>query len=144
MPEKPASYLGLTPSLWASWVPFGLNAQHPNNFGEVFRAAWENRGQAGYAWRILNQGCCDGCALGTTGLSDWTLKGPHLCNIRLRLLRMNTQPAFDPAVTAYSIPRTNARAARTGRGRGATGWPTPWASCSSAVWAISGAGGAIS
>lgn len=100
MPEKPASFLGLTPSLWASWVPFGLNAQHPNNFGEVFRAAWENREQAGYAWRILNQGCCDGCALGTTGMKDWTLKGAHLCNIRLRLLRMNTQPAFDPAMLA--------------------------------------------
>ena len=29
---------------------------------------WENRDSAGYAWRILSEGVCDGCALGTTGL----------------------------------------------------------------------------
>lgn len=84
-----------TPQNWASWIPFGWGEQHPNNFAEVFRALWENRDQAGYAWRILTEGVCDGCALGTTGLKDWTLDGVHLCNIRLRLLRLNTQPALD-------------------------------------------------
>ena len=39
------------------------------------RVAWENRDQLPFAWRILNQGICDGCALGTTGLRDWTLDG---------------------------------------------------------------------
>ena len=85
----------INPSLWASWKPFGIGEQHPNNFGEVARAIWENRDQAGYAWRIISKGVCDGCALGVAGLHDWTLDGPHLCNIRLRLLRLNTMGALD-------------------------------------------------
>jgi molybdopterin-dependent oxidoreductase alpha subunit len=89
---------GPTPSNWASWKPFGIGEQHPNNFGEVGRAIWENRDQAAYAWRILSQGVCDGCALGTKGLRDWTIDGIHLCNVRLRLLRLNTMPAMDEAV----------------------------------------------
>ena len=84
----------------ASLKPFGIGEQRPNNFGEVTRAIWENRDQAGYAWRILNDGVCDGCALGTKGMRDWTIDGVHLCNVRLRLLRMNTMPAFDPALLA--------------------------------------------
>ena len=79
-----------TPSNWASWKPFGIGEQRPNNFKEVFRAGWENRDQARFATRILRDGVCDGCALGTRGLRDWTLPGVHLCNIRLRLLRLNT------------------------------------------------------
>src|ERR687891_2279896 len=86
-----------TPSLWASPKPFGLGEQRPNNYREVLRAAWENRDQAAYAWRILREGVCDGCALGTTGLRDWTLDGIHLCDVRLRLLRLKTMPAADPA-----------------------------------------------
>ncbi len=87
-----------TPSNWASLKPFGIGEQRPNNFAEVFRAAWENRDQAAYAKRILTDGVCDGCALGTKGLHDWTLDGIHLCNIRLRLLRLNTMGALDPSV----------------------------------------------
>ena len=87
-------------SLRASWKPFGIGEQRPNNFREVTRAAWENRDQASYAWRILNQGVCDGCALGTKGMRDWTVDGVHLCNIRLRLLRLNTMRALDPAQLA--------------------------------------------
>jgi molybdopterin-dependent oxidoreductase alpha subunit len=92
------------PSLWASWKPFGIGEQHPNNFGEVARAIWENRDQAGYAWRIISQGVCDGCALGVAGLHDWTLEGPHLCNIRLRLLRLNTMGPLDPNLLADIEP----------------------------------------
>lgn len=88
----------INPQLWAGRVPFGIGQQRPNNYVELWRALRENRDQLGYAWRILNQGVCDGCALGTHGLRDWTLDGIHLCNIRLRLLRLNTMPAFDPAV----------------------------------------------
>src|SRR5918992_1723501 len=87
-----------TPSIWASFKPLGIGEQRPNNYGEVVRAAWENRDRAGYAWRILSQGVCDGCALGTTGLRDWTIEGVHLCNVRLRLLRLNTMGALDPSV----------------------------------------------
>ncbi len=86
------------PRHWASWKPFGIGEQRPNNYLEVFRAAWENRDDLGRAWRILNEGVCDGCALGTKGLQDWTLSGPHLCNIRLRLLRLNTMPPLEPSV----------------------------------------------
>ncbi len=86
------------PSLWASWKPFGIGEQRPNNYWEIARAVWENRDSLGYAWRILTRGACDGCALGTSGLRDWTLQGIHLCNIRLRLLRLNTMPALDPAL----------------------------------------------
>ena len=87
-----------TPSHWASWKPFGIGEQYPNNYWEVFRAIWMNLDQLPYAWEILNQGVCDGCALGTTGMKDWTVEGIHVCNVRLRLLRMNTMPAFDPQV----------------------------------------------
>jgi hypothetical protein len=86
---------GWAPEFWASLKPFGLGEQHPNNFLEIFRAVWENRDQLTYAFRVLNEGVCDGCALGTNGLKDWTVTGIHLCNIRLRLLRLNTIPALD-------------------------------------------------
>lgn len=87
-----------TPSNWASLKPFGIGEQRPNNYTELFRAYRENRDELGFAWRILNEGVCDGCALGTSGMTDWTLKGVHLCNIRLRLLRLNTMPALGEAV----------------------------------------------
>jgi anaerobic selenocysteine-containing dehydrogenase len=92
------------PSIWASWKPFGVGEQYPNNYWEVLRAVWENRDQLPYAWSILNQGVCDGCSLGTTGMKDWTLEGIHLCNVRLRLLRLNTMPAFDPQILADVSP----------------------------------------
>ena len=84
---------GWDPGTWATRVPL----THLDNFGEVFRAGWENRDRPGYAWRILTGGVCDGCALGCSGMEDWTVEGVHLCNVRLRLLRLNTVPAADPA-----------------------------------------------
>ena len=84
------------PSIWASLKPFGLGEQYPNNYWEGLRTVWVNRDQLPYAWKILNRGVCDGCSLGTTGMKDWTLEGFHLCNVRMRLLRLNTMPAFDP------------------------------------------------
>ena len=91
-----------TPSNWASLKPFGIGEQRPNNYSEVFRAARENRHAAGYAWRILTEGVCDGCALGTSGLHDWTIDGTHLCNIRLRLLSLNTLGPLDPAAAGLA------------------------------------------
>ncbi len=85
---------GLAPELWASRLPL----THLENFQEILRALWENRDSLGYAWRILRDGVCDGCALGTSGLEDWTVHGVHLCNVRLRLLRLNTLPPLDPKV----------------------------------------------
>jgi molybdopterin-dependent oxidoreductase alpha subunit len=66
----------------------------------MLKVAWDNRDALPLAWRILNDGVCDGCALGTSGLSDWTIPGTHLCMVRLELLRLNTAPALDPAVLA--------------------------------------------
>jgi molybdopterin-dependent oxidoreductase alpha subunit len=80
---------------WVSLVPYGLHEQHPNAFKDIAETIWENRDQLGFAWRILNNGCCDGCSLGTTGMHDWTMKGIHLCQLRLRLLRLNTMPAMN-------------------------------------------------
>ncbi|MFP6616738.1 MAG: molybdopterin-dependent oxidoreductase, partial [Candidatus Hydrogenedentota bacterium] len=65
---------------------------------EFVHAIKANRKELGYAWRILSDGVCDGCALGTTGMTDWTLDGVHLCNIRLRLLELNTMGALDEKV----------------------------------------------
>lgn len=95
------------PRLWASLKPFGIGEQHPNNFKEIGRALWENRTRPRYAWRIINQGVCDGCALGVAGLHDWTMEGVHLCNIRLRLLRLNTIGPFDPKVLKDVSPLQN-------------------------------------
>ncbi|WP_299429307.1 FdhF/YdeP family oxidoreductase [uncultured Meiothermus sp.] len=86
---------GWSPETWVSLRPLGTGLQKPNNFLEVFRALGENADNLGYAWRILRDGVCDGCALGTSGLKDWTIDGLHLCNIRLRLLRLNTMGPLD-------------------------------------------------
>jgi molybdopterin-dependent oxidoreductase alpha subunit len=80
---------------WVSLVPYGLNQQHPNNYKDILDALWENKDSLGYAWRVLRDGCCDGCSLGTSGMHDWTMKGVHLCAVRLALLRFNTMPAMD-------------------------------------------------
>ena len=80
---------------WVSLVPYGLHEQHPNAYKDILQTIWENRDSLGYAWRILHNGCCDGCALGTTGMRDWTMDGIHLCAVRLQLLRLNTMPAMD-------------------------------------------------
>jgi molybdopterin-dependent oxidoreductase alpha subunit len=101
---------GWDPRLWVSLKPFGVGEQHPNNFQEIALAIRENRHNLGYAWRILNEGVCDGCALGTTGMRDWTIDGIHLCNIRLRLLRLNTMPAFDSRILADVAPLMRMRA----------------------------------
>jgi hypothetical protein len=87
-------------SSWAGLSPNGLGQQKPNHFAEIFKVIWENRTRLDYAWKILSKGVCDGCALGVSGLKDWTVPGPHVCTIRLSLLRMNTMPALDPKVLA--------------------------------------------
>src|SRR5690242_12654019 len=80
---------------WVSLVPYGLNEQHPNAYKDILDTIWENHDSLGYAWRILRDGCCDGCSLGTSGMHDWTMEGVHLCALRLKLLRLNTMPAMD-------------------------------------------------
>jgi molybdopterin-dependent oxidoreductase alpha subunit len=82
---------------WASLSPTGLRETKPRHFREMARIAWENRSELPFAWRILTRGVCDGCALGTTGMRDWTIEGTHLCMVRLELLSLNTMGALDPA-----------------------------------------------
>ena len=81
-------------------VPFGLGAQKPHHILEMFEVMWENRDALGYAWNILNKGVCDGCSLGPRGLRDDVIEGTHLCTTRLKLLRLNTMPAFAPVDVA--------------------------------------------
>ncbi len=83
---------------------FGLHKQKPRHFRDMFRIVWENRDQLPFAWRILRDGVCDGCALGTSGLKDWTLEGTHLCMVRLELMRLNTAAALDPAALQDVAP----------------------------------------
>ncbi len=84
------------PSLWASFIPMGLGKVKPHHIRDTLKVVWENKDQLPYAYRILTQGVCDGCALGVSGLRDQTLTGPHLCTTRLNVLRLNTMPAIDP------------------------------------------------
>ena len=77
---------------------FGIGQQKPHHYREMVRVAWQNRDQLPFAWRILKDGVCDGCALGTSGLSDWTIPGVHLCMVRLELMRLNTAPPLDPSL----------------------------------------------
>ena len=90
---------------------FGLRQQKPRHYRDMLRIVWENRDQLPFAWRILRNGVCDGCALGTSGLSDWTLNGTHLCMVRLELMRLNTAPALDPAQLVDVRPLATASSA---------------------------------
>ena len=80
-----SSHQVTTPRSWRDFVPFGVGAVKPNHFRDMGRIVWENRDNLPYAWKVLSQGVCDGCALGVAGLHDWTMKGPHLCMTRLNL-----------------------------------------------------------
>lgn len=88
---------GWNPKSWVSLRPFGVGEEKPHHFRDMARVLWQNRDELEYGMRILRDGVCDGCALGTTGIHDWTLDGVHLCTIRLELLRLNTMGALDPA-----------------------------------------------
>ncbi len=128
---------GWNPRLWAGWRPNGVGEQKPNHYASMARAAWANRRHPLYAWRVLTRGSCDGCALGVTGLHDWTIDGIHLCTTRLDLLALNTA---DP-IPAGALDDVEALRARSGtelrklgrlaqpmrRRRGEPGFrPIPW------------------
>ncbi|HEX5221316.1 MAG TPA: FdhF/YdeP family oxidoreductase [Verrucomicrobiae bacterium] len=104
-----------------SAVPFGLGQTKPKHFRYMLDAAWKNRDNLGYAWKVLNQGVCDGCALGVAGFYDWTIDGVHLCMTRLNLLRLNTMPALDithlthPSHLSHLTTLTNVQLRELGR-----------------------------
>src|ERR1044072_6809371 len=80
---------------WAGLAPNGIGQIKPNHYLEMAKVVWRNRDELPLAWRILTRGVCDGCALGTTGVHDFTMDGIHLCMVRLDLLRLNTMPALN-------------------------------------------------
>ena len=106
----------------AGWVPFGLGAVKPHHFRDMARIVWQNRDNLRYAWRVLTRGVCDGCALGTSGLKDWTVTGTHLCMVRLELLRLNTMGAMaeDALADAGAL---RARCSADLRALGRLAWP---------------------
>ncbi|MBM3827471.1 MAG: FdhF/YdeP family oxidoreductase [Actinobacteria bacterium] len=86
------------PSSWVSLAPNGIGHTKPNHLAEMTRVAVNVRRSPKKAWKILNEGVCDGCALGVAGLHDWTLDGIHLCTTRLKLLEVNCAEPFDHGV----------------------------------------------
>lgn len=82
-------------SNWVSLMPNGIGHVKPNHYLDMAKIVWRNRDQLPFAWRILTKGVCDGCALGTAGIHDFTMDGVHLCMVRLELMRLNTAPALD-------------------------------------------------
>ena len=86
------------PKQWVSLSPNGIGHTKPNHYLEMAKVVWANRDELPFAYRILTQGVCDGCALGTSGVHDYTLDGIHLCMVRLELMRLNTAPALDVAL----------------------------------------------
>lgn len=113
---------GWNPRLWAGWRPNGVGRQKPHHYREMAKTALANRGHPGYAWEILTKGVCDGCALGVSGLHDWTLDGVHLCTTRLQLLEMNTADAFDPTLLA-DVDALRSRPGAALRKLGRLGYP---------------------
>jgi len=99
---------------WVSLIPNGIGQVKPNHYGEIIKTVWRNRDELPFALRILRKGVCDGCALGTTGLHDFTMDGVHLCMIRLDLMRLNTMPALDVRglQSASELARMSAAALR--------------------------------
>lgn len=89
------SKTGWNKSNWVSLIPNGIGHVKPNHYLDMAKIVWRNRDQLPYAWRILTKGVCDGCALGTAGVHDFTMDGIHLCMVRLELMRLNTASALD-------------------------------------------------
>ena len=110
------------PSQWVSLVPNGIGKVKPNHYKDMAVHAWQNRRQLPFAWRILRNGVCDGCALGTTGMRDFTLDGVHLCTVRTGLLSLNTMAALDPCLLE-DVDSLRAKSSRELRGLGRLPYP---------------------
>ncbi len=107
---------------WVGPVPYGIGKVKPNHYLEMARVAWQNKRHPVYAMRILRRGVCDGCALGTTGLRDFTMKGVHLCTVRLHLLKLNTMDHADPAIFA-DVRTLESKSSKELRDLGRLGYP---------------------
>jgi len=111
-----------------SFVPFGLGRTKPHHYMDMARIAWENRDNLSFAWRVLTEGTCDGCALGTIGLRDWTLgeDETHLCMVRLELLRLNTMPAIEDVSILGDVSRLREMSSKALRDLGRLPYPMRW------------------
>ena len=109
-------------SLRAGWSPFGLARQKPRHLREMAKVVWENRDNLPWAWKVLTQGVCDGCALGTSGIRDWTLPGTHLCMVRLELMRLNTMGALDETLLG-DVPALRRKSSKELRALGRIPYP---------------------
>ncbi|MFQ5918556.1 MAG: FdhF/YdeP family oxidoreductase [Thermoplasmata archaeon] len=109
-------------TLWAGGMPNGLGEVKPHHYLEIFRTMRENWRHPRFAWRILADGVCDGCALGTTGMRDFTMPGVHLCTVRLNLLKLNTMGPLDIA-SLSAVDRLADRSSRELRQLGRLPYP---------------------
>ena len=73
-PPPPPLYRTIREKLLAA-IPFGLASTKPRHFRDMAGVILENRGDLGYALRILRHGVCDGCSLGPRGLTDDVMPG---------------------------------------------------------------------
>ncbi len=103
-------------------MPNGLGEVKPHHYLEIFRTIKENWRHPRFAWRILADGVCDGCALGTTGMRDFTMPGIHLCTVRLNLLKLNTMGALDVS-QLRDLDRLRGRSSRELRQLGRLPYP---------------------
>ncbi len=103
-------------------MPNGLGEVKPHHYLEIFRTIWENWRHPRFAWRILADGVCDGCALGTTGMRDFTMPGVHLCTVRLNLLKLNTMGPLDVRLLS-DLDRLRGRSSRELRHLGRLPYP---------------------
>ena len=87
----------------ANLLPFSLGARKPRHFLDMFVIARRNRGNPGYAWKVLTRGVCDGCA--PTLCRFWLFA---LCSL---LLALFTGCATVP--TEYHEPAALTAAGRT-------------------------------
>ena len=122
-PKKLRSLGGFDPRMWAGFIPNGWGQVKPDHFSELWKTAWQNRANLPYAWRILTRGVCDGCALGTAGLKDFTMPGVHLCTVRLNLLHLNTMKSIPDDVATADVATLAGRTSRELRGLGRLAHP---------------------
>ena len=54
---------------WVSLVAARPRSSEAGPLPDMLRVAWDNRDELPFAWRILRDGVCDGCALGTSGFA---------------------------------------------------------------------------
>src|SRR5439155_145820 len=73
----------------AGLVPFGMGQTKPHHYSEILKTIWHNKRAPLFTWRVLRDGVCDGCALGTTGLKDFTNEVYYVAGKVARFLGTN-------------------------------------------------------